>query len=154
MEKDKKIIKKDNIKTKPKKKIIGIIIAIIIIIFIILIAFSGSSSISSLQIKDNTNYVGSNIGKYEVGTYNPKTLTTDDLYNFYKVNVEQGQDDILKDKGVSYIILKDKDNPSEGYYFTQGYFTKCQITNDDMMDNPTKTWFYSSNKNSFEENDG
>ena len=141
-------------KKKGKKKIIIVIIIIIIVLISIVGTIGNNKTISSLQVKDNINYVGKNLNKYEVGTYNSNTLATNDLYNFYRNNVEQGEDNILKDKGIAFILLKNKNNPNEGYYFTQGYFTKCQITNDDMAGQASKTWWYYSNTDSFKEVDG
>lgn len=141
-------------KKKGKKKIIIVIIIIIIVLICIVGTIGNNKTISSLQVKDNINYVGKNLNKYEVGTYNSNTLTTDDLYNFYRNNVEQGEDNILKDKGIAFILLKNKNNPNEGYYFTEGFFTKCQITNDDMAGQASKTWWYYSNTDSFKEVDG
>ncbi|MCI5636296.1 MAG: hypothetical protein SO136_00015 [Sarcina ventriculi] len=141
-------------KKKGKKKIIIVIIIIIIVLISIVGTIGNNKTISSLQVKDNINYVGKNLNKYEVGTYNSNTLTTDDLYNFYRNNVEQGEDNILKDKGIAFILLKNKNNTNEGYYFTEGYFTKCQITNDDMAGQASKTWWYYSNTDSFKEVDG
>ena len=141
-------------KKKGKKKIIIVIIIIIIVLISIVGTIGNNKTISSLQVKDNINYVGKNLNKYEVGTYNSNTLTTDDLYNFYRNNVEQGEDNILKDKGIAFILLKNKNNPNEGYYFTEGFFTKCQITNDDMAGQASKTWWYYSNTDSFKEVDG
>lgn len=141
-------------KKKGKKKIIIVIIIIIIVLISVVGTIGNNKTISSLQVKDNINYVGKNLNKYEVGTYNSNTLTTDDLYNFYRNNVEQGEDNILKDKGIAFILLKNKNNPNEGYYFTEGFFTKCQITNDDMAGQASKTWWYYSNTDSFKEVDG
>ena len=141
-------------KKKGKKKIIIVVIIIIIVLISIVGTIGNNKTISSLQVKDNINYVGKNLNKYEVGTYNSNTLTTDDLYNFYRNNVEQGEDNILKDKGIAFILLKNKNNPNEGYYFTEGFFTKCQITNDDMAGQASKTWWYYSNTDSFKEVDG
>lgn len=100
-------------KKKGKKKIIIVVIIIIIVLISIVGTIGNNKTISSLQVKDNINYVGKNLNKYEVGTYNSNTLTTDDLYNFYRNNVEQGEDNILKDKGIAFILLKNKNNPNE-----------------------------------------
>ncbi len=145
-------IDKINNTSHVKKKIIIVVIIIIIVLISIVGTIGNNKTISSLQVKDNINYVGKNLNKYEVGTYNSNTLTTDDLYNFYRNNVEQGEDNILKDKGIAFILLKN--NTNEGYYFTEGYFTKCQITNDDMAGQVSKTWWYYSNTDSFKEVDG
>lgn len=141
-------------KKKGKKKIIIVVIIIIIVLIAIVGTIGNNKTISSLQVKDNINYVGKDLNKYEVGTYDPNTLTTDELYNFYRNNVGQGEDNILKDKGIAFILLKNKNNPNEGYYFTEGYFTKCQITNDDIAGQASKTWWYYSNTDSFKEVDG
>lgn len=150
---DEEIDKIDNI-SFVKKKIIIIAIIIIIILIAIIGATGSNGAISALQTKNNTNYSGEELNKYEVGTYNPNIITTDDLYNFYRANVENKNDNILKDRGIAFILLKNKNNPNEGYYFTEGYFTKCQITNDDMAGQASKTWWYYSNTDSFKEVDG
>lgn len=153
-----KINNTSHVKKKKGKKKIIIVVIIIIIVLIAIVGTIGTignnKTISSLQVKDNINYVGKDLNKYEVGTYDPNTLTTDELYNFYRNNVGQGEDNILKDKGIAFILLKNKNNPNEGYYFTEGYFTKCQITNDDMAGQASKTWWYYSNTDSFKEVDG
>ena len=101
-------IDKINNTSHVKKKIIIVVIIIIIVLISIVGTIGNNKTISSLQVKDNINYVGKNLNKYEVGTYNSNTLTTDDLYNFYRNNVEQGEDNILKDKGIAFILLKNK----------------------------------------------
>ena len=103
-------IDKINNTSHVKKKIIIVVIIIIIVLISIVGTIGNNKTISSLQVKDNINYVGKNLNKYEVGTYNSNTLTTDDLYNFYRNNVEQGEDNILKDKGIAFILLKNKNN--------------------------------------------
>lgn len=131
------------------------LILIITLTFISIISFASimlvinaNSKISFITVGNIDNAFGYTAGKYEIAEYNPLKVNMNDIYNFYKKNVQNTDEDVLKERNIDYLLLRDETNSKVGYYMEDGKIEYIEFDNM-VWKKELKVWDYDKSTDTF-----